>query len=146
MNRNTVFQESKGKLWWQSQDFSSMVVVTLITACKRSLQRLCFYTCQSFCSQGGVLPLDRGEPPGQTLPPGQTSTWVDTPLDRHTPWADTPMGRYPSGKTPHEHYGIQSTRVPIRVLLECILVLLMVFKRVHRTKRYLVGGRVASPT
>ena len=58
---------------------------------------------------GGCLPLVWGEPPGQTLPPGQTSTWVDTPLDRHTPWADTPMGIYPSGKTPHEHYGIQST-------------------------------------
>ena len=68
--------------------------VTIITVRNRVVARLCFYTCPSFCSQGG-LP----KPPGQThppqfpreqTPPGQTSQ-ADTPgrhpLDRHPPCA-----------------------------------------------------------
>ena len=44
----------------------------IITARKRSLRRLCFYTCQSFCSQAGVYP---------------SMQWANS---IHLPWADTP--------------------------------------------------------
>ena len=66
---------------------------SFITTRKRSLQRLCFYSCLSFCPQGGCLadtpPIDPGQtpprqihPPGQTLqahPPGQTPPLADPP-------------------------------------------------------------------
>ena len=71
----------------------------LVTVCKRSLQRLCFYTCLSFCSQGGGLPQcmlgyhppsrphrSRHPPPlGSRHPRG-----ADTPESRHPPGADPP--------------------------------------------------------
>ena len=58
----------------------------LITAPKRSLRRLYFYTCLSFCPRGGGVP---GQvPPQQVHPPGRY-----TPL-AGTPPAGTPPGRY----------------------------------------------------
>ena len=59
----------------------------IFTARKRSFRRLCFYTCLSFCSQGGVCLSacrDTHTPP-LADPPGQT----------HPPRADTPQGQTP---------------------------------------------------
>ena len=55
----------------------------IITARKRSLRRLCFYTCLSVHSEGvpGQVPPWAGTPPWQ-VPPGQV----------HPPWAGTPPG------------------------------------------------------
>ena len=49
------------------------------------LRRLCFYTCLSFCSQGGGVCL--------------SACWDATPLSRHPPWEQTPptRSRHPSG-------------------------------------------------
>ena len=41
----------------------------IITACKRSLQRLCFYTYLLFCPQGTGTPTDQVHPPGPGTPP-----------------------------------------------------------------------------
>ena len=49
-------------------------IIFVITARKRSLGRLCFYTCLSFCAGGeGVLPQCMLEytPPGANIPPAQ---------------------------------------------------------------------------
>ena len=53
-----------------------------ITAHKRSLQRLCFYTCLSFCSQGGVCLWSWGLPLvwGECWHPQAETPWVHTPL------------------------------------------------------------------
>ena len=40
--------------------------LSFVTARKRSLRRLCFYTCLSFCSQGGSLGPDPGEEVGKS--------------------------------------------------------------------------------
>ena len=79
--------------------------MSVITARKRSLRRLCFYTCLSFCSQGmggstwaGTPPPGQakqvyppaGTPPGQVHPP-PVSGQVHPP----TPWVSTP--------TPHRY-------------------------------------------
>ena len=75
------------------------------------LRRLCFYTCLSFCSRGGV--------PAQ-VPPGT----------RYTPRAGTPPGRsvgtplwdqvHPSGPgTPPQRWLLLQT---VCILLECILI------------------------
>ena len=63
----------------------------MITACKRSLRRLCFYTCLSFCSQRGVSASVHA---GIHTPP-----WEQTfPRSRNPPGADTLMGsRNPPG-------------------------------------------------
>ena len=84
----------------------------IFTACKRSLRRLCFYTCLSFILFAGGLP-DQVHPPGtrytplwsrhtpprtrytpqdQAPPPEQTPPRADTPLGPGTPpsGADTP--------------------------------------------------------
>ena len=62
----------------------------LVTARKRSLRRLCFYTCLSV-HRGGVP----GTPPGQVHPLGQVPLpRAGTPsLGRYTP-----LGRYPPGQ------------------------------------------------
>ena len=68
------------------------------------LRRLCFYTCLSFCSQGGVPgqvphprdqvhPLGPGTPPGRYTPypvPGTSSRTRYTPWDQVHPQAGTP--------------------------------------------------------
>ena len=94
----------------------------IITAHKRSLQRLCFYTCLSVILSftggipGQVHPLGRytpwavtppwaGTPPGQVHPPGH-----GTPPGRYTAWQvhplpGTPSSRYtPQDGTPPEWY------------------------------------------
>ena len=50
---------------------ASSTIRGIITACKRSLRRLCFYTCLSFCSQGGVCfsACWDTSPPGADTPP-----------------------------------------------------------------------------
>ena len=72
----------------------------IINARKRSLRRLCFYTC---------LSVHRGEylsrsPWAGTSPPLQVP-----PLGRYTPWAGTPPGRYPPVATVHA--GIRSIKL-----------------------------------
>ena len=91
----------------------------IFTARKRSLRRLCFYTC---------LSVHRGEylgryPPRQvtplrasTPPPGQVR-----PLGRYTPWAGTPPGQV---QPPPEQcmLGDKGNKRAVRILLECFLV------------------------
>ena len=90
----------------------------------RSLRRLCFYTCLSFCSRAGgatwagtqpdrytprQVHTQAGTPPGQVHPPGRytprqvhsprtgTPPWQVHPqaiTGRYTPQAGTPPGRY----------------------------------------------------
>ena len=76
-----------------------MKCVTFITARKRSLRRLCFYTCLSFILFTGGEYLTRYTPPEQT-PPGTRST----PQSRHPPWDQvSPPSRHPLGPgTPPE--------------------------------------------
>ena len=85
---------------------------------KRSLRRLCFYTCLSFCPQGGVHA-------GIHPPPGKHA-WADTSLCRHTPlpsacWdtqcpvhAGIDMATSADGMHPT---GMHSCRFCIRVLI-----------------------------
>ena len=58
-----------------------------ITARKRSLRRLCFYTCLTFCSRGGLPQCMLGyHPPGKADPPGkETSPDKADPPDKETP-------------------------------------------------------------
>ena len=50
---------------------NSSLQVALVTARKRSLRRLCFYTCLSFCPQGGLPQCMLGyPPPPRAEPPG----------------------------------------------------------------------------
>ena len=65
------------------------------------LRRLCFYTCLSFCSQGGgCLPQCM---PGYHPPPlrKHTHPWVAHPPGKHTPGKHTPT---PPGSTPPEKH------------------------------------------
>ena len=83
---------------------------------QHSDSKVVFYTCLSFCPQGGAVSQHAlgqiphqacnppGRPPGQTppgrhppgrYPPGRHPQ-VDTPPSRHPP----PLGRHPSGQTP----------------------------------------------
>ena len=92
------------------------------------LRRLCFYTCLSFCSQGGGLPqcMLGHHPP----PPRAGTPWEQTPPRSGTPREQTPPGTH----TPpdQEHSPEQATPPPreqrrlllrtVRILLECILV------------------------
>ena len=84
--------------------------INIFTAHKRSLRRLCFYTCLSVILFPGreylgryPLPLGRytpraGTPPRQVHPPGQDTPF---PLGRYTPLRRyTPLGRYTPGGTP----------------------------------------------
>ena len=70
------------------------VIITLLifTARKRSLRRLCFYTCLSVHGGGGVCPI---------------ACWDTTPLGRHHPPGQThPSARHPPFAV---HAGIRST-------------------------------------
>ena len=93
------------------------VITTLVTARKRSLRRLCFYTCLSVIlftagesTWAGKHPLGRYTPragtPGQ-VPPGQVH-----PLGRYTPLGQVHPGRY----TP------MVNERAVHILLECILI------------------------
>ena len=43
-------------IWWICQDFHKIPSILIFTVRKRSLRRLCFYTCLSFCPRrGGCL-------------------------------------------------------------------------------------------
>ena len=79
-------------------------LISIFTVRKRSLRRLCFYTCLSFCSQGGSLPqcILGYHPPEQTpprpgtLPPGPGTPRTSPPL----PGAETATaadGTHPTG-------------------------------------------------
>ena len=76
-----------------------------IIAHKRSLRRLCFYTCLSFCSwrgaRGGGHAWQgcawQGDMCGRGACVAHTP-WTDTPLGRHPYWADTPPGRHPQAE------------------------------------------------
>ena len=96
------------------------------------LRRLSFYTCLSFCSQGGSASVLAGIPP----PPEQTPCHPSprtrhppeqTPPDQAPPGADTPQTRQPlppRADTPPGP-GIPGRRLllrMLRILLECILV------------------------
>ena len=55
-------------------------ITVVINARKRSLRRLCFYTCLSFCPQGRVVSQHAPQvtwpnPPGQVHPPGSSACW-----------------------------------------------------------------------
>ena len=88
--------------------------------------------CQEFCPwREGVylgIPLGRHplgrHPQADTPHPGQTPPRQTPP--RQTPPRQTPplgqIGRHPQADTHPKHYGIQSTRRAVRILLECILV------------------------
>ena len=58
-----------------------IILVDIFTARKRSLRRLCFYTCLSFCPQGGSASVHAGRPPPweQTPPPGADPPRPGTP-------------------------------------------------------------------
>ena len=92
----------------------------LLPSTNEVAERLCFYTCLSFCPQRGGRCLPQCmlgyTPPGQTPPPADTP-WANTPLCRHPPpQADTPSpGRHP----PSRRLLLRT----VRILLECILVL-----------------------
>ena len=64
---------------YQMTDFGSLRLFRkLITARKQSLRRLCFYTCLSFCSWGGVSPSVHAgihTPPSKQTPPHHSACW-----------------------------------------------------------------------
>ena len=94
---------------------------TLITAHKRSLRRLCFYTCLSFCPQGGgvclsacwdTIPHRSRHPPGSRLPRAD-SPGADSPpsQSRHPPEADSPpRSIHPLGAVHAGRYGQKGGR------------------------------------
>ena len=88
------------------------------TARKRSLRRLCFYTCLSVILFTGWI-----HSPGRYTPPPACA-----PLGRYTPLAGTPPWQgTPSRYTPCAvHAGIQSTSGRYASHWECILVHLSV--------------------
>ena len=96
---------------------------------KRSLQRLCFYTCQSFCSQvgcpgpglGGSLPRGVSRPGGC---PGPWGVYPSMHWGRHHPPSRRPLQRM------------------VRILLECILVCWHICKLVEGKKaKVIIDGR-----
>ena len=84
--------------------------VTTLLPSATKLRRLCFYTCLSFCSQGGVPgqvhPLGPGTPPpGRYTPqalhtPGRYIPQALHTPGRYIPQAGTSLGRYPPGRYP----------------------------------------------
>ena len=109
-----------------------------ITTCKRSLRRLCFYTCLSIhrgstwagASRAGTplgtcqqvhhplagTPPRAGTPPGRYIPQAGTPPGQVHPLGRYTPrhpWAGTPLGNACWDMV---------NKWAVSILLECILV------------------------
>ena len=83
----------------------------LITACKRSVRRLCFYGCVSVHRVGSTwagTPPRQVHPPGWYTPsPGQIHPPVDTPQQVH-PLAGTPSRRYTPKALHAGRYGQQA--------------------------------------
>ena len=120
-----------------SHDVGNSVV---FTGRKRSLRRLCFYTCLSVHGRvsGQVHPPGKYTPlSGQIHPPGQVhpTSWAGTPPRQvHPPGRYTPQqvhspGRYTPGAgtpptLPREQcmLGDAGNKRAVRILLECILV------------------------
>ena len=63
---NSVALKAHSHSGSESEDF---LWYDMFTARKRSLRRICFYTCLSFCSQGGLHPggLGRTPPPNRRI-------------------------------------------------------------------------------
>ena len=87
-----------------------MVGIFFITARKRSLgQGIFFYTCLSFCSQGGST--WAGIPPGRYTPRTRCTPWEQVhPPDQVPPGPGTSPGRYthPPGAVHAGRYGQQA--------------------------------------
>ena len=95
-----------------------------ITARKRSLRRLCFYTCQSvilFTGRGVCLSACWDSKPPGADPPGADTPQEQTPLEQTPPGTDTPA----QADTPPPAQcmlGDTANKWAVRILLECILV------------------------
>ena len=94
--------------------FSKELWTTLLPSATK-LRRLCFYTCLSFCSQGGGVPQcmlayhyppRSRHPPEADTPPGADPCWTrhppgsgnppeQTPWDQAPPWEQTPRNQAP---------------------------------------------------
>ena len=85
-----------------------------ITARKRSLRRLCFYMCLSFCQQGACLSACWIPPLGTRHPPGADTPWDQVPPQYQAPpWEQTPpRADTPSEQTPPAGPGNPQTRHP----------------------------------
>ena len=83
---------------WAAGNVSQSTV--FITSRNEVVAKVIFYTCLSFCSQGGVWPggvcVSEADPPGADTPPGSDTPWSDTP-GSDTPRSDTPWVRHPPG-------------------------------------------------
>ena len=105
----------------------------LLPAATKLWPRQYFYTCLSFCSQGGgSASVHAGipHPPEQTHPSGADPPGADPPKqtppppEQTPPWEQTPpradplQSRHPPGS--RLHHTIYER--PVRILLECILV------------------------
>ena len=75
----------------------------------------------------GIHPPSR-HPPGADIPPEQTPPGADTPQSRHPPGGDPPEQTPPWEQTPIPGSRLQHTvnERPVRILLECILVVFRV--------------------
>ena len=84
-------------------DASHAPFAGILTARKRSLQRLCFHRCLSVHG-GGCLPLVWGNVADTPPSPGTHPPWLDTPGETPSrsgsPRGRQPLGRYPPGQTP----------------------------------------------
>ena len=82
-------------------------MLSLLLPSATKLRRLCFYTCLSFCSQGGGVCLSAcwdTTPTGPGTPLGADTPWTRHPQSRHPPGADTPpgAGTLPRSRHPQE--------------------------------------------
>ena len=97
--RSKYYSSSCGKiLWYVGRIITMCALCWYLPAATKLWPRLYFYTCLSFCPQGGVSrqgesPQTGRTPPGRENPPGR-----ETPPDQ----ADPPAGRTPPGQgEPH---------------------------------------------
>ena len=106
----------------------------LLPAATKLWPRLCFYTCLWFCSWGGLrrTPPDQGEPPWtrQTPPRHQGDPpprQGEPPRTRQTPRTkeNPPRPDRPPrpGRPPGRRLQYTVNERPVRILLECILVI-----------------------
>ena len=104
----------------------------LLPAATKLWPRLFLHVCVILFTGGGLragrIPPDRESPPGQADPPG-----ADTPQpgSRHPPEQNPPRADTPPGST------LQHTvnEWPVRILLECILVLQIFCRKLHENER-----------